>query len=377
MNPVARTALDGTRVSRREGTVGVHGVVYDVSRFRHPGGEVWLKLCSGLDVTELFESSHLKSYRARHALSRLPVVGTCLAPTYDFDTYARFRARALRTFGSRKTLPFHGYLRVCAWLLLSLSSLRVLLLGGGGGGWWLAVLAHACANTVLGGFGHNAVHRLHPFCVFLDWNGLSCFEWLSEHAISHHPHVNTPRDHDAMSMEPFLRWIPWRKGGWLGDAQSSPWRHGVYAISEPIVALLGSCVHCTRWKACRFGAPWWMAAAPLLFVARVCVHVWAGALVSLLASLSLSGYFFAFLAHKSHAEVHPPSSDFLTQQVRNTTDLDPPTTWTPPDVLLFLDRQRLHHLLPTVDHLRLREVGSPPPHSPRIRVRAGKGRAHP
>lgn len=110
------------------------------------------------------------------------------------------------------------------------------------GVFWVALgLLSAIANTLLGAYGHNGVHRVHPHALGLDWNGLSSFEWLSEHVISYHPFVNTERDHDALSMEPILAWLP-RRPGVCGRAQTSWMRHVVYTFSELLVALQGTCV---------------------------------------------------------------------------------------------------------------------------------------
>lgn len=68
-----------------------------------------------------------------------------------------------------------------------------------------------------------------------------------------------------------------------------------------------------------------------------------------LLSLAIAGYYFAYLAHESHPGVRTDGSDWATSQLLNTVDLRTPS----PCLALFLDRQRLHHLFPTVDHTRL------------------------
>ena len=223
---------------------------------------------------------------------------------------------------------------------------------------WLALcLASAAANTLLGAYGHNGVHRLQPHALGLDWNGLSSFEWLSEHVASHHPFVNTEYDHDSISMEPLLAWLPGRASA-CGHAQTSWARHLVYTLSELIVALQGTCVHATRWRAAGFGAPWWMCLAPLLFVARLASYYAyqpaTYATATLLATMTPAGYVFATLAHLTHDNVAVPSDTpacLVASQLANTRDIEPfglTGAWA-----LFLDRQRAHHLFPTIDHARL------------------------
>lgn len=220
--------------------------------------------------------------------------------------------------------------------------------------WLILCVCSAFFNTLLGAYGHNGVHRVQPHALGLDWNGLSSFEWLSEHVISHHPFVNTEQDHDSMSLEPIFAWLP-RRTGVFGHAQTSWLRHVVYTFSELIVSIQGTLVHVTRWKAVAYGAPRWMALAPLLFVMRFASHfLWQTpfhAVLTFVATMTPAGYAFATLAHLSHDRVAEPSSSCVVEcQLGNTRDIVP---WgLRGEMSLFLDRQRAHHLFPTVDHRR-------------------------
>ena len=66
----------------------IHGDAYDLSGFlhEHPGGAAWLRLSAGRDVTELFESHHLRirkatrrlnAFKARRDGSRTDDTGCC------------------------------------------------------------------------------------------------------------------------------------------------------------------------------------------------------------------------------------------------------------------------------------------------------------
>jgi fatty acid desaturase len=165
--------------------------------------------------------------------------------------------------------------------------------------------------------------------------------------------VNTERDHDAISMEPILAWLPRRPGM---SAQTSWVRHVVYTFSELIVALQGTFVHATRWKAASYGAPWWMCVAPLLFVLRVLSYYAflppLFATLTLFATMTPAGYVFATLAHLTHDHVsHTESKCVVERQLRNTRDIEP--LGCTGEMTLFLDRQCAHHLFPTIDHRRL------------------------
>ena len=342
------------------GQVGVHGLVYDVTNFfsTHPGGEVLLRAVQGTDITSLFETSHLNSKIACETLSKLPVVAKYQQhQILDYDAYRKIREQVFRMYptrGSRRMVT-RARLLMWMWIMISVVTHAVLLSGvmwSFSCSWVFVCIVYSLSNSVCGGYGHNAVHRLEVESILLDWNGLSCFEWLLEHVISHHPHVNTKNDHDAISMEPFLRWIPSRPVACFGDAQTSYASHLIYAIAEIAVAIQGVFAHRLRWRAAEFGAPSWMRMAPLLFVFRissffVCLPL-VDATACILGPLALASYYFATLAHVSHREVSV-SSDFLNHQLQNTQDIRLKGS-----MGLFLDRQKLHHLFPTIDHTTLK-----------------------
>lgn len=211
-----------------------------------------------------------------------------------------------------------------------------------------ALVVSIALNTMVGGIAHNALHRLEPSSMFLDWNGLSTVEWWLEHVSSHHMYTNTARDHDAISMEPFVAWLPSRRG-WMGVAGA----HAIFLVGEIAVAIQGLFVHRVRWV-CDREFPMWLKTAPLLFPLRMvslmaCVGFVRGFSIFLAQSMAAS-YVFSFLAHLNHATSSCVSAssahetdDFVTHQLRTTKDMR--LGWH-----LGLDRQTLHHLFPSVDH---------------------------
>ena len=363
-HPKVAEALRGLNVS--DGTVvGIHGVLYDISDVSHPGGDVFLRSCAGLDVSALFESSHIHHSKAQALLQTVPIVGTYEEPqeAFDYERYrklrdsmlTRFPTRASRRMGLAERARLYAISVAAILVHLQLVTTDPLRFPSDMLAW--ASLS-GFLNTVLGGYGHNALHRLEPAAAWLDWNGLSTYEWLLEHVVSHHPHVNTERDHDALSMEPFLRWIPQRPRAWIGDAQTNPVAHAVYAVAEIAVAVQGFLGHRTRWRPLlepSLRAPYWLRVAPCGFLLRVGSHIafqgWLGGSACLLFTMMFAGYYFALLAHLSHAKVVPFVADFANHQIGNTVDLS--TGGLPSDIWLFLDRQVRHHLFPTLDHSKL------------------------
>ena len=69
----------------------------------------------------------------------------------------------------------------------------------------------------------------------------------------------------------------------------------------------------------------------------------------MLVTLVVAGYFFALLAHMNHVYGGDARPDFLKHQLLNTIDLTPRLG----AAIMFLDRQRAHHLFPALDHTRI------------------------
>ena len=375
-HPVLRRILPP--ITLHPGVVGVRGTLYDVRNWAvsHPGGAFLVRAYDGCDATRLYETHHLDVARSDAALARLPVVGTYapLAPPVG-RAYegAREAARALLPTRASRRAPWGvACARALVVVACALAHLALLLVREPWGATWVFALAvSALCNTLVGALGHNAVHTLRPLALGLDWNGLSAYEWLHEHVHSHHMYTNTPMDHDAVSMLPFLSWLPAdakpavgaKPRGGRGAAAAAAavaaaalGAYAVYAVGELVVAAQGTVVHRLRWRAGR-SAPAWLRHAPWLFVARAASHVLAQgwtwhALASFLFTMTLASFYFSTLAHYSHAGVAAPTGDFLCDQLANTTDVGG-ALGRAPLLGLYLDRQRLHHLFPAVDHARL------------------------
>ena len=354
--PIVKKALDPVCANVPDTLIGIHGTLYDANDFDHPGGATFLRVAMGTDATALFETHHLNAAAAHAALTKLKVAGSYVPKVeYDFEEYRPVRAAALSIFPTRASRRMDAVSFL--WMCASIASTAVfhvasLCASVGSLRWFGACVGAAYLNSICGGYGHNGLHRLEGTALLLDWNGLSCYEWLFEHLQSHHMYVNTDHDHDSISMEPFLRWIPHRRRAWP-VAYASYVKHVIYLVAEIAVAVQGNFGHRTRWLPLtdsRF--PRWLRLAPFVFVLRIGSYalvqgLW-GALTALV-TLGIAGYFFAYLAHLNHGFDGDGRPNFLMHQLKNTKDIK---TVAGGSALLFLDRQTLHHLFPTIDHTR-------------------------
>ena len=328
--------------------IGIHGVIYDIRDFHHPGGQFWIHMCDGTDVTILFETMHLNNKLALKALNTLDKKGTYREKyNFDFTSYRRVAEKVLHAFPSRTSRIQTSLFSNKFTIYVILCGISMILLAYTSHVWWFGTcILNGVLNAIIGGYGHNYLHRLDFRALALDWNGLSSFEWFFEHIMSHHPYPNTEDDHDSVSMLPFV--------SWLNPSFKNIIIFPIFCIGEIIVTLQGYIGHRCRWKV-PDGTPVWMIFAPWLFVLRFCVHIILNGVligtVGLMISMIVASFHFSLLAHLNHAPNTKETQDFMLYQLQSTRDLITPFIF--PDIYLGLDRQTLHHLFPSIDHSHL------------------------
>ena len=69
--PVVNKALCKLNENIPANAIGIHGILYDVSKLNHPGGHVFINMSLGTDATLLFETHHLDIDKAKHIAEKL------------------------------------------------------------------------------------------------------------------------------------------------------------------------------------------------------------------------------------------------------------------------------------------------------------------
>ena len=343
--PVVKKALGPINKDIPSDSIGIHGILYDISNFKHPGGNIFTMSVLGTDATALFETHHINNKKAVKFLKSIPSKGT-----YNQKVvidYVKYReVRDLFQFSSSNKKRKFPLLAILCFIFAVLLQLLQCFSHYG----TFFVIPTAIVSTIAGGFGHNGVHVMSPEAVLLDWNGLSAYEWLFEHIMSHHMYTNTEYDHDALSMEPFIRWLPNRAASLFESKYLEILaRHFIYVIGEIVVAIQGIFIHRTRWQFANPYVPLWLKLAPFLFIIRVSILWYYKGFIETIITLSLASYIFSYLAHLNH-ERHllPKTDNFFERQTSSTRDIKSIFKGA---LILFLDRQVKHHLFPTVDHM--------------------------
>ena len=351
-HPIVFKALHHPNQEIPPNCIGIHGILYDPNEFQkiHPGGPAWIEISKGTDATSLFEIVHVNNKLAKYHLNKLPSVGTyTIIQKWDYSSYREICKTILHIFPTAESRT-HSSQTFQMWVFFAATIHMCLLFQTDFTIFWAILLVvSAISNTVLGGFGHNYLHKFHPKCLALDWNGLSSFEWMLEHVLSHHCNPNSEQDHDTISMLPFVNWQEPKKINIL--------IFPLFAIGEIAVAIQGYLGHMCRWYPLRKSIfPLWLQLAPFLFLIRIASHFLFQpclvAISSILITLAIASFYFSYLAHLNHAFQGSPTLDFLEHQLSTTGDIQS-NSILPNDLLLGLDKQIMHHLFPTIDHALL------------------------
>ena len=370
-HPVVNRALKELSQDIPDDCVGIHGLLYNVDNFNHPGSNAFIEINKGTDITNLFETSHININLANKYLKTLKVKGAYnQVYTYDFTLYEKLRDRVYGAFfnKNRRNMRMITKFNIFIFTLFGLYYHINLLISDFNNlfNFMYYLIVSSIFNTILGGYGHNGLHRLNYSTLYLDWNGLSTTEWLLEHISSHHMYTNTKYDHDAISLMPFLNWIETPSRSFF----SVKGKHLIYLIGEIVVAIQGNLIHKTRWKIISNNKyPLFLRLSPFVFIIRVISHLLiqgiTTGIISLLLSLGFASYYFSYLAHLNHSnnylsitsnkiEELVNINDFVYNQLNNTADIDIDDEYG--SLILNLNKQTIHHLFPTVDHYHLNVI---------------------
>ncbi|XP_069700190.1 cytochrome b5-related protein-like [Periplaneta americana] len=360
--PTAQTWLQGKQKDDNTGGLWrVHNDLYDLTPFidKHPGGSHWLTLTKGTDITEAFESHHIRN-SAQLILEKYRVASTSnirFSP-YTFHESGFYRTLKRNVQPILSKLPSGPSLRskLTADLLL-LSSLLTATVAAATSFYSVGIVSGILFSlTVIS--AHNFFHmrdniRMHYFNITF----YSYKDWRVTHALSHHLFPNTMLDYELFFDEKLLQWLPLKtKSLWV--------RFGSWLYS-PVIYLLSSHVQLiaklaqllkTRGKS-------WNKEAFIPFAPLLVMYIFSGSsfietFIMWSWILIVSSFSFVFIglnAAHHHPEIFhdgdAPRSDRdwglgQVDAVRDRPEISTSLFL----VLVTFGDHCLHHLFPTVDH---------------------------
>ncbi|XP_028025969.1 cytochrome b5-related protein-like isoform X2 [Bombyx mandarina] len=359
--------LDGA-----EGLWRIHDGLYDLTEFipSHPGGAQWIQFTKGTDITEQFETHHLKGI-AESLLPKYFVRKTTAHRNQPFTFHEDGFYKTLKVKIIEKLQEIPPDLRkksdyVSDSLLIAFLIVTPLC------SWaWTQNAIIGAALTILDAYiltslticAHNYFHRADNWRMYLfNISGLSYADWRISHSMSHHIYTNTVYDVEISMAEPFLQYLPRRDKSIWAQMAAFYWPiiHSFsiigMAVSMYLSALQNPKESTLEWSnlLVLFGPVW------MYFLGGLSL-AWTLALWFVMTLLtSLQFVMFGLTAgHHSHLnffEGDTPRSESIDWGIHQL-DTVVERIDTPHDHFKSLTRfgdHALHHLFPTLDHAELK-----------------------
>ncbi|XP_053971020.1 cytochrome b5-related protein-like [Hylaeus volcanicus] len=348
------------RVDGAEGLWRVRNGLYDLEGFskHHPGGEEWITLTKGTDITELFESHHLTD-KAANILPKYyirdAIVPRSVPLTFEPNGfYMTFKKRALEAL---KDVDFHRPSKRSNLTADFLASSAILLS-------LIAVITQSYLALIAAGVflgwttiaAHNYFHMRNTFRMYyFDLSAMSSKEWRITHVMSHHTYPNTLWDYEIYVAEPFLQWLPDKTKSKLQSFFSQFWSPLIWSTTfiVNLVKRYYSVFYEYRKFEFRDAVPFVLPTLMCYFAPSVLIGLKFWAL-----DLMIGGFLFAmigFNAAHHHPDIFHDGDVYRDDLDWGLLEVDAVRERKIIDDFNFLVLTNfglhcLHHLLPTVDH---------------------------
>lgn len=342
-----------------EGLWRIHDGLYDLTEFisRHPGGQNWLRITKGTDITEAFESHHI----AQTAADLLPKFFIRSASRsqprnspYTFHEdgfYKTFKRRAAYVLKITPDSSFSrwfndGLVASCFLLLVSAAATSSYVLATVGA--FCISITAICA--------HNFTHMRDNWRMYyLSLCYLSLEDWRISHILSHHQYPNTQLDMEISMLEPLLEYFPTKTKKTLS------------MLGAAVAFTVSACIMLPSKIPYRLTHMRVEDLLPLLFLTAMVILGGSSVLsatfmwIYVLVAHSFFFHYLGFTGAHHHPEIFHDGDaprldrDFGLGQLDATRDRADYGS-NPVLVLSRYGDHALHHLLPTVDHCRLRAL---------------------
>nr|AIM40226.1 desaturase [Cydia pomonella] len=350
----------------------IHDSLYDLTSFVdvHPGGTQWITVTKGTDITEAFETHHLKGL-AEEQLPKYFVRKTD-APRNSPFTFVEdgfYKTLKLKVAEKIKEIPKNVRKRsdfVTDNLLaafVAVSSLSCWMMNRN---IWVGLALIPASGYLLSSLvtcSHNYFHRRDNWRMYIfNLIGSSYSDWRISHAMSHHLHTNTAQDIELSVLEPFLLFLPYRTKSLFEQLAALYWPV-IYSVAL-VVQLIKEVICCavnvegkqlTLANAIPFLVPTWMwyfGGLPLHWT----LAVWV-------STLTFASFFFVMFgltaghhAHENFFEGDKPRAEYVDWGLHQLDTVVERIDYAGnhfKSLTRFGDHY-LHHLFPTLDHAELK-----------------------
>ncbi|XP_050432227.1 cytochrome b5-related protein-like isoform X1 [Adelges cooleyi] len=354
----ARRKEDGA-----EGLWRVHDGLYDLQEWipKHPGGSQWLEITKGVDITELFETYHLKGDVATQKLRTFYVRNASTPRSSPFTFKPDGFYKVLKSRVSKKISTInHSNILLKSKLVVDTFILLALLLcaeSARRNSYYVAVLAGVSLAFGLVA-NHNFTHLKDNWRMYYIQLGLfSVREWRISHTVSHHCYANTVCDLEMTLPYPFIHWYPSKDKPW-----SVLWFSKLTPLTYPfstIYLILGRTITLNNEKAdcLSFIIPIVLMSAGNLSLGSV-LTIW----LLVITTMSSVFVFLGFNGAHHHPdnfhdgdEISQQDIDFGLHQLNACSERQIIGNSVVISMITFGDHS-LHHLFPGLDHSLLPHI---------------------
>ncbi|XP_061391271.1 cytochrome b5-related protein-like [Musca vetustissima] len=195
-----------------EGLWRIYDNLYDFTDFisKHPGGSFWLEKTKGTDITESFETHHIKgvpqAILEKYFIRKAKAPRNYTLTLHENGFYRTLKKRVAAEMKhidqspKEKTRLYHLLLLSSTLLFVVLSALLPNI---------VFEVAAALSLAWVSISAHNYFHQRDNWQMYTFNLTLMNFnEWRISHALSHHVYTNSLHDLEMSLFEPFLCWIP-------------------------------------------------------------------------------------------------------------------------------------------------------------------------
>ncbi|KAF5308056.1 hypothetical protein FQR65_LT06431 [Abscondita terminalis] len=207
---------DKKKIDDLDGLWRIHDNLYDVTNFinKHPGGKFWLETTKGMDITEAFESHHIKSDAPEMILQNFFIKKATKPRTSPYTLYENgfYKTLKTRVRTALKTLPKDSHKMTNLYIdLLFISTFLFAWLGTALSMYPILMLSSICCGLTISAT-HNYSHQRDNFRMFYsEFFLFRAREFRIIHVLSHHAFPNSRLDLQLTIALPFLNLFPEKK----------------------------------------------------------------------------------------------------------------------------------------------------------------------
>ena len=187
--------------------------LYDLTNFIHPGGKQLLNISRGMDITTVFHSNHFDSViikntiLAKYFVKKVQVCNTNPIISQEYEDMKQIASNIIiqKKIHIRQLNKLYDFIcitsffiNLCLIVMVYMFPLNSLIATP-------SVVVINMLKIIIGGYGHQCIHRNSMFNFSLTLGGFVSNRWILEHTFKHHSITNYNEDPDLIRMQKIFK----------------------------------------------------------------------------------------------------------------------------------------------------------------------------